>query len=387
MLCSKSDGGNGGNGGGGSGKKEKYYTIDFDNLAKLTNCNSSAEIVELITSCNSSVFDTEGGGLGFTDTDGKCKLSVRVHGKSFFDGHELVRLMNRCASPVYGGDVSDEYFIYDSTYPSSCTVVSNRHAILGRNLYYATMSADLDGDFAGETLKSGLAIETNSGAKRELVAKNVTTGLTEFNATIPAGYFYGKIVHSPVSRTPALRVKYDSVMLAEDISEYEPYDGYTVEFEIGSPLLKLDDVSDAIDLLNGIIYRAIENKLIDENTEIREVVYCGFNCFALDTPGNSSTSVVIGTLSNGELEDLEINGEGIIVSGNCETIYVYLGEDVSLEEARSYLEGQRILYISEVVSEEYISQSLSTELGEGTRYIEICSPYIATSYINYKQME
>ena len=389
LITNGDYGGAGGSGGGGGDEAEEcYYTVDFENVARLSDCNESAEILELVTSCNTSVFDTEdSGGLGYTDSDGKVKLTVRVHGKSFFDGHELVRLMNRCASPVFGGEYSEEYFLYDSTYPKKCTVVSSNHAILDSTLCYMRMVADIDGEYSGEAMKSGLAIMTSAGIKRELVATNVTTGPTEFSATIPAGYFYDEIIHSPVSGTPVLRVRYDSVMLAEDISDYEPYDGYTVDFEIGSPLLSLGDACDSIDLLNGIIYRTIENKLIDEQTEIREVNYCGYRCFALHAPENASDVAAIGQISSCYIDDLEMMDEGIVVSDDCMTLYVYLGEETTLEEARARLIGQRLLYILELVREEQTPESLGSELGEGTRYIEICSQRQAMSYITYKQTE
>ena len=159
------------------------------------------------------------------------------------------------------------------------------------------------------------------------------------------------------------------------------------KLNISSPLLAVGRVRDSIDLIEGKVYRSIASLPLGEETEIREVYYCGFKCFAVRMPEGAKDSCYIGRLKSVTLDELSERGEGIIISHDCRTAYIHLGGRTTLSEARDFLLGRSIVCPLRRVREEQLSENLKASIDEGARYIEICADTAPVFLTTYKKGE
>ena len=160
-----------------------------------------------------------------------------------------------------------------------------------------------------------------------------------------------------------------------------------IEFEITSPLLAFGKARDTIDLISATVYRAIGTKLIDEKTDIREAYFCGHKCFAINAPENACADFAIGNIVSCSPEALEAHDSGIVTSDDAKTLYIYLGDGKSLEDAYERLRGKRLVYILNTPREEKALQASGVGACEEIRYIEVCSRCNIISHITYKETE
>lgn len=160
-----------------------------------------------------------------------------------------------------------------------------------------------------------------------------------------------------------------------------------VEYDIGSPLFALGKHRDTLELISGTVYREIGSVVIDEGTELREANFCSHRCFAIDVPDNASSICRIGDIKACAPRELSVCERGIVTASDYKRLYIYLGENKTLEDARGELLGKRLIYILNTPREESTSSGLSSEACEEIRYIEVCSSSDIVSHIIYKKTE
>ena len=166
---------------------------------------------------------------------------------------------------------------------------------------------------------------------------------------------------------------------------HDSQDCKTFTIEISSPLLRLGTASDKLDVSNGIVYRETGRITIDNETQIREVSYCGVRCFRIDLPAPVSDICLSGVRSTASIEELGTHEDGIFLSHDKKCAYVYLKENVTLGEAENYLTGKEILYTLEKAREEILEDCIKNHTHSGARYIEICTDATPKFLIIYKK--
>lgn len=371
----------------------KEYFLSDMGVASFTAPDSGAVLKSVkIYGAPEDIYEQEDGGLGYTADDGSTHLTVRVHGKNFMDGYELARLMKQCGSPAYGGEYDDEHFIY-LTSAEECQMVSVNNLFIPPKIHTFAASFLLDEDIRnGGKLTPGIYFELHGRQAMPAVAATSGVGEVEASMNTPFGYLFKGISHKPLGINKALPIRYDSVCLTLGTkASYEPYDGESVDFNIGTPLYSnfYGDLCDELDCVSGILTRNIIAINIDESVVLTEVNYEGYPCLSMPLPERAgafdASMDEFGWASS--IDDFEFGDWLIFIGPDMEHLYIYFMDGLSPEEAKSIIVGRRLTYTRAVPEVIDLGQKIQAKLGGGLRYVEVCSMQRPTVEIQYLAKE
>lgn len=329
-------------------------------------------------------------GVGYRRSDGGYSLNLRIHGTSFLDGFELVRLMLECGSPAYGGKQGFEHFIYAADADSSYTVVTSDHMMLPLEPCAIKMVAKPSESVSG-MLIPGLQYESTSGVRVAVSGTAGSNGKVTLSGTTPADNIFHRLVHIPVQNDMQLPIAYDSVKLTEgSYSTEDLYDGQAISYNLGDCPLLCDynaEVYDQIDCINGMLIRRFGGMSLKAE-DITEAVYMGKPCFHIMLPevaadGRASVGVYK-TLGNDYF--LEV-GESVVLSPTRDSLYIRLLEDTTLEQARAELDGALVSYMLERSKVTDTGVRIDPRLYGQLHYIEVCSTIDTEIKISYRRTE
>ncbi len=371
----------------------KEYSLSDIGVVSFTAPESGAVLKSVkIYGALEGIYEGPEGGVGYTADDGSTHITVRVHGKNFMDGYELVRLMKQCGSPAYGGEYDDEHFLY-LTSAEACQMASPDNIFIPPKIHTFTASLLLDEDIKnGGKLTPGIYFELHG--RSAMAASAATSGVGEVEVTLatPFGYLFKGITHKPLGINKALPVRYDSVSLTLGTkASYEPYDGESVDFNIGTPLYcdYYGELCDELDCVSGILTRNIIAVVIDESVVLTEVDYEGYPCLSMPLPvraGAFDASMdEFGWASS--TEDFEFGDWLIFIGPDMEHLYIYFMDGLSPEEAKSIIVGRKLTYTRAVPEVIELGQKIKPKLGGGLRYVEVCSMLRPTVEIKYLAKE
>ena len=316
-------------------------------------------------------------GIGYNDENGQTHLFVRAHGANIMDGHELVRLMIASDSPAYGGEYDDEHFLYNCSAPE-CTVVSGRHFALFPQAHTFKMTADLEEDVVnGGKLSPGLYFKLPPRSPVAISAASSGVGAVEMTAKTPFGYLVTDMIHKPTGITAQIPIRYDSVRLYVGAAVgNDPYVGESVDFHLGTPLYAdyYDDIYDELECISGTVTRNIMAWDIEDDVTVTKVYYEGYPCFSVPLPtraGGDFAEMDEFTYSS-DSSDFELECTLCFVGPDREHAYFYLVDDISAEEAREYIVGNRLLYLRSEPEIIKLDSTISAAVTGGEFYVEVC---------------
>ena len=326
--------------------------------------------------------------IGYYETDGSFRLNVRVHGETFFDGHELVRLMRASGAEVLGEDPDDEHFLYLSRTDRESVVVSTDYLMPPTWKLYIGMTATLAEDIKnGGALKPGLHYSYELLSPKPIAAATSGVGDVKLTCTTQTGYRTAGLIHKPTEEYMELPIRYDSVYMTESKkAEPMPYDGRTVSFDIGKPLLYVRGICDELECVSGRITRRVGTLVIDESMPVEAVTLNYINCYRLTLPFEIGMYGSILDFYTGDMYELEEYDYSLYIDPSGRWIYFQVF-DTDLEGAKEAIMGQELTY---ALAEEEVTElgyGIGSIMPSGKSYVEICSPAVPEFCINYKRKE
>ena len=330
-------------------------------------------------------------GVGYSTASG-TQLNLRIHGECFMDGKELVRLMKKSSTPVYGGDEGSTHFLYLSKSDKDYEVVPSDYALIGKNPISAEMTVTLSEDInGGGSLVPGLNFKSVSGST--IAISSSTSGIGDVKLTAKTSAFHtcAELIHKRSSKEMTLPVRYNSVKISALGSSASKYVGQNVSFNIGRPLYGFygDDFefSDELECVTGCLTRRVGCRPITEDDTFTEVTYNDYVCYRLDLGervGSEHLSIN-GFTSLADPSELNLANEAVFVAPDRRGVYFYTNaEENRLEIIKDFAIGKNLLYVLENEEVTYISSPIIPYTGEKKIYVEACSatfPEIEVKYL------
>ena len=329
--------------------------------------------------CSRCNGDREEGDLGYRGKDGKFHLDVRITGRRFFDGREFERMMIATGTPIYGGQVDDEHFLYLASDEISCDVISSDHIVLPHTVKTFTMTATLEEDInSGAPILPGLHFVYTANASTAVKSTSSGVGEVEITGKTYGSYIVECLYHKATAKYMELPIRYDSVNMCEGSTVTDDeYVGKTTVFDLGDVGLLSNwdnSVYDELECVSGTLTRRIGTLTIDESYEISEVIYAGVRCQMIklkETIGSGTASLDWYVTDTPDM--FAEFGDSIIVSPTRDAIYVHFSDEPDLEGAKEYIIGARLVYPlkTEVVTK--LEQTVDAQLPTGITYVGVCS--------------
>lgn len=329
-------------------------------------------------------------GIGYLRSDGGYSLDIRIHGTSFLDGHELVRLMAASNSPAYGGEQDTDHFIYVADADSSYTVVSYDHMMLPITPCTIKMIAEPSESVTGKLIP-GLQYESTSGVLVAVSGSASTDGTVPLSGKTPAATLFHRFMHNPTKADMLLPIAYDSVHMTEgNYATDDTYDGQALSYDLGDCPLLGDydsDLYDVLDCMSGTLTKHFGGMRL-RGEDITEAVYMGIPCFRIMLPEVAAD----GRVTVGEYRDYGLDyflefEEALLLSPTRDSLYITLFEDTTLDDARAELDGALVTYTLETPKVIDTGVRIDPLMRGQLHYIEVCSTIDTEINISYKETE
>ena len=319
-------------------------------------------------------------------TDSGTVLRMRMHGESWLDGYELVRIMKELGCTCYGGEYDDDHFII-SPYLGECDITSPYHLRTRSRIYHFYAKTLVTNDLGESERAPGIDFKHNKSLSISIPLACGSIGTQELSGKSYYTQLWG--LHAkPVQDNFDLIIPYDSVTMVEgSYSSVIPYDGYTICFPLNRPLYKMNNESacDSLDVLSGIVTREVGIFEFDEDTVINAGEYEGYACYYVTLPERASGGSRIHSnffLSNTTIEE---NKAMVISADGCKAFFNIQDAD-SVESAGTMLAEKKYNFLYELATSytEATGVKLKNTERTGLHYLEACTsgtPYILVEYV------